>query len=100
MENEKITRAKTTILVGHIEGFSYLALLLIAMPLKYMFDMPIWVRIVGTLHGFLFVAYIYFLIDSWARLKWKFLTPVILFIMSLIPFGTFIQKKVIAYFNN
>lgn len=90
---------KTTILVGHIEGVSYLLLLFVAMPLKYMMDMPIWVRIVGTIHGFLFIAYMYFLIDSWARLKWKFATPVILFVLSLVPFGTFFQRKVIALFE-
>lgn len=87
---------KTTILVGHIEGYSYLALLFIAMPMKYMMDMPLAVRIVGTIHGFLFVAYMYFLIDSWARIKWKFATPLVLFILSLVPFGTFFQKRVIA----
>jgi integral membrane protein len=69
----------------------------VAMPLKYLLDMPTAVRIMGTVHGFLFVAYMYFLIESWAKLKWKFKTPLILFIMSLIPFGTFLQKKVIDW---
>jgi len=86
---------KTTILVGHIEGLSYLVLLFIAMPMKYMMGYPIGVKIMGTVHGILFCAYVYFLIESWAKLKWKFLTVTVLFILSLIPFGTFFQKKVI-----
>lgn len=86
---------KTTILVGHIEGISYLILLFIAMPMKYMMGYPIGVKIMGTVHGILFCAYVYFLIESWAKLKWKFLTVAILFILSLIPFGTFFQRKVI-----
>lgn len=87
--------AKTTILVGHIEGISYLVLLFISMPLKYVFGYPVATQIMGTIHGILFCAYVYFLIESWAKLKWKFLTVAVLFILSLIPFGTFFQRKVI-----
>jgi integral membrane protein len=42
--------------LGMVEGTSTLILFGIAMPLKYVWDMPLAVRIVGSLHGFLFVA--------------------------------------------
>ena len=42
--------------IGKLEGYSYLALLFIAMPLKYMADMPLAVRIAGSIHGALFVT--------------------------------------------
>ena len=42
--------------LGVIEGTSTLVLFGIAMPLKYFADMPMAVRIVGSLHGILFVA--------------------------------------------
>ncbi|MFW5972756.1 MAG: DUF3817 domain-containing protein, partial [Bacteroidota bacterium] len=45
-------------LIGFIEGLSYLALLGIAMPLKYMAGMPMAVRYVGWIHGVLFVLYV------------------------------------------
>lgn len=45
--------------VGHAEGISYLVLLGVAMPLKYFFDIPQAVRLVGSLHGFLFVAFVF-----------------------------------------
>ncbi|MCB0482081.1 MAG: DUF3817 domain-containing protein [Flavobacteriales bacterium] len=96
---EKIEKAKTTILIGHIEGVSYLLLMFVAMPLKYLLDMPIWVRVVGSLHGVLFLAYMFYLIESWGRLKWRFMTALVLFALSLIPFGTFFQKKVISAFE-
>lgn len=38
------------------EGISTLVLFGIAMPLKYLASMPMAVRIVGSLHGFLFVC--------------------------------------------
>jgi len=43
-------------LLGVIEGTSTLILFGIAMPLKYFADMPLAVRIVGSLHGLLFIA--------------------------------------------
>ena len=43
-------------LLGAIEGVSTLVLFGIAMPLKYAWDMPLAVRIAGSLHGFLFIA--------------------------------------------
>lgn len=42
--------------VGIIEGVSTLILFGIAMPLKYIADVPLAVRIVGPIHGALFVT--------------------------------------------
>jgi integral membrane protein len=43
-------------LLSIIEGTSTLLLFGIAMPLKYLADMPLAVRIAGSLHGLLFVC--------------------------------------------
>ena len=67
-----------------IEGISYLVLLLIAMPLKYAANMPLAVRIVGGIHGALFIAFMiwmYLVYDQYnMTIKW-------------IPFGTFYMDK-------
>ena len=42
--------------VTFLEGISYLALLFVAVPLKHLFDLPLAVRLVGGLHGFLFLG--------------------------------------------
>ena len=44
---------------GIAEGISFLVLLGIAMPLKYLFDQPMAVTIVGWAHGVLFVVFIF-----------------------------------------
>jgi integral membrane protein len=44
------------IIVGLLEGFSTLALFFIAMPMKYWYDIPMAVKIVGPVHGVLFLA--------------------------------------------
>jgi integral membrane protein len=75
--------------IGDIEGISYLVLLGVAMPLKYLAGQPKAVSIVGGLHGFLFVAFGIALIDVWRREKWSFGKVFLAFLSSLIPFGTF-----------
>jgi len=79
--------------IAMIEGISYLVLLFIAMPLKYGADMPMAVRIVGGIHGGLFVAFMiwmYLVYDQYNRdLKWMAKA----FVSSIIPFGTFYMDK-------
>ncbi|MEO8147110.1 MAG: DUF3817 domain-containing protein [Bacteroidia bacterium] len=78
---------------GHIEGVSFLVLLFIAMPLKYFFDMPLAVRIVGSIHGVLFIAYVILLAAVYFKFKLAFSKSIILFLLSLLPFGTFYLHK-------
>ena len=80
-------------LINMVEGYSYLALLFIAMPLKYFFDIPVAVKIAGMAHGVLFIMFGFLLIQAWEDTKWKFKENVIFFIASLIPFGTFYTKN-------
>ena len=84
---------KTFRLIGVLEGISYLALLLIAMPLKYFFNEPLAVNYVGWAHGFLFVSFGLYLIRVWIKYKWSFIKAVGAFVASLIPLGTFILDR-------
>ena len=45
-------------LVALLEGTSFVVLLFIAMPLKYLADLPLAVRIVGSVHGALFLMFL------------------------------------------
>lgn len=74
--------------VAFAEGLSYLVLLFLAMPLKYIWDIPQAVRLVGMIHGVLFILYIWILIRVWINRKWKFSRATIAVIASLVPFGT------------
>lgn len=75
--------------IGKLEGYSYLALLGIAMPLKYAFGMPEWVRVVGLLHGILFIAFMILLSAMVFKVKMPFKNAFVSFLLSLVPFGTF-----------
>ena len=78
---------------GIAEGISFLVLLGIAMPLKYLFQQPIAVKIFGWAHGILFVTFLFLAwevkTDRNKSLKW-FATA---FLAAIIPTGTFFFDK-------
>ena len=72
-----------------LEGISYLLLLGIAMPLKYIFDMPLAVRIVGMGHGILCILLIFAIFKAQEKYKWENRFSMLIFIASLFPLGAF-----------
>lgn len=86
---------KYFLLIGKIEGYSYLVLLGLAMPLKYIFNQPEYVRMFGTVHGVLFVMFMVILGLMFFKVKMSFKNAVIAFLLSLIPFGTFFLKRLV-----
>ncbi|HEY0030810.1 MAG TPA: DUF3817 domain-containing protein [Bacteroidia bacterium] len=95
--------SKTTLNIllktGFAEGISFLLLLGIAMPLKYMMDMPQPVRVIGMIHGVLFVAFCILLLKATIQYKWPLKIAVIGFLLSFLPFGTFFLDKVLKNKN-
>lgn len=79
--------------IAILEGSSYLILLFIAMPLKYLLHQPELVRIVGSIHGGLTIAFIIWLVLCHWKYKWTWLFSLKGLIYSLIPFGAFIYDK-------
>lgn len=76
-------------LVALAEGVSYVVLVFVAMPLKYFAGAPVAVRVVGGLHGALFVLFVVTLLRAaWSR-RWSLLRCAVAFASSLVPFGTF-----------
>jgi integral membrane protein len=78
--------------VAFLEGCSFL-LFGLTMPLKYYFEMPLPNKIVGTIHGGLFLLYIILLAIVAYQKKWRIVKIFLAFIASLIPFGTFYADK-------
>jgi integral membrane protein len=82
--------------VGFWEGWSYLLLLGIAMPLKYWAGMPGFVRVVGMAHGLLFVAYVAALGITARSAGFTLGRTAVLFVASLLPFGPFLADRGLA----
>ena len=78
---------------GIAEGLSFVVLLFIAMPLKYMYDFPLAVKYVGWAHGLLFVAYVALAYYVKETRNQSFLKFIYAFIAALVPFGTFIYDR-------
>ena len=76
--------------IALLEGCSYLILLGIAMPLKYLAGNLLVVKYVGWAHGILFVLFGIFLLRVWIQYKWSFGKVLFAFVASLLPFGTFV----------
>ncbi len=76
-----------------LEGLSLLVLLFFAMPLKYIWDEPIYVKTIGMAHGVLFIAYILLaiMLKFEQNLSWKKFGVICL--ASIIPFGTFYVER-------
>lgn len=94
---KKETSLKTVLhrfrIAGIAEGVSFLALLLVAMPLKYFFHLPEAVKIFGWIHGALFVTFIYLAFDVMGGLKKKLGWFGRAFAAAIIPCGTFIFDR-------
>jgi len=80
-------------MIALAEGSSFLTLLFIAMPMKYFMGIPEVVRVVGAIHGGLFMLYVALLAVVHFRHRWSFLFSLYAFVASIIPFGTFILDK-------
>ena len=81
-------------LTAFLEGVSYILLLFIAVPVKYLLDEALYVKILGMPHGILFILYIIFSIIAKIKYNWNFRKFLVISIASLVPFGTFyIDKK-------
>ncbi len=76
--------------VAFVEGCSYLLLLGVAMPLKYFAGLPMAVKIVGSIHGGLFVLFCVALLQVMVATRWSMLRAGVVFASSLVPCGTFL----------
>lgn len=79
--------------ISIIEGISFLLLLFIAMPMKYVLDMPLAVTYVGWAHGLLFVVYIYMVFPTAYKLEWKFGKTFFALVAAILPFGPFVFDR-------
>lgn len=74
--------------IGIAEGVSFVILLLIAMPLKYMMGLPLAVKYIGAVHGGLFVLYVGLAYYAKEVYQWPFKKFLMAFMAAWLPLGT------------
>ena len=77
---------------GFLEGMSFLVLLGIAMPLKYLAGWPEAVRVVGLAHGVLFILYVALVFAAKREQRWPLRTTVWLLAAAFLPCGPFVAE--------
>jgi integral membrane protein len=80
-------------IMGFLEGMSLLVLVFVGMPLKYFYDIPDFVKVLGPIHGALFLVFVFYAVSVSMEQKWKFKTTFIVLLSSFIPFGNFYIDK-------
>ena len=84
-------------LITLLEGSSYLLLLFVAVPLKYLMGDESYVKLLGMPHGVLFIAYIILSFVMRKKMNWNTTSFIIILLASIIPFGTFyVDKKYLS----
>ena len=90
---------QTLRVVGLLEGVSFLLLLFIAMPMKYMFDNPVLVKYVGMGHGVLFILFLIVLFAVCEKQKWSITIFLMGLAASILPFGPFVFDRKLKRFE-
>jgi integral membrane protein len=76
-----------------VTGIGLLVLVVIAMPLKYIFGQPELVSIVGVTHGFLYMIYIVCTL----RGRWKPLDALLILVAGTIPVASFVAERRVTH---
>lgn len=83
---------------AYVVGVLLLVLAFVAMPLKYAFDAPLLVAVVGPLHGFLYMVYLALAFDLAVRARWSPLRTVLVLLAGTVPVMSFVaERKVTAW---
>ena len=79
-----------------IVGVALLALVLVAMPLKYLGHDESVVAIIGPVHGFLFMVYLALTFDLARRARWPFPRMLLVMAAGVIPFLSFWAERKVS----
>jgi integral membrane protein len=82
-------------IVAWLEGVSFVLLLFVAMPLKYLAGLALAVRITGSVHGLLFLWFVSALFRAADEHAWSRRRSLAAFGWSLVPFGMLVLERTI-----
>jgi integral membrane protein len=85
--------------LGTIEGISFLVLMLFAMPMKYVYGQPVYVKYAGWAHGLLFIALGLQTLWAWKAKVFPFRTAFWVMVAALLPAGPFFMDRKLRKVN-
>lgn len=93
MSKIKYPTVKQFKVIAILEGLSFLGLLGIAMPIKYILGKPEATEIIGMAHGVLFITYVLMVVLIRKQLGWNVKTTALALTASVLPFGPFVVDR-------
>lgn len=82
--------------MAYVVGVVLIVLVVIGMPLKYVWDEPAVVETVGPAHGFLYMIYLLAAFDLARRARWPLRRMVLVMLAGTIPFVSFYAERVVT----
>ncbi len=79
--------------IGWLEGLSFLLLIFVGMPLKYIWQDPVVVKSLGMPHGILFMVYVVLSYIIGELKDWSVKVRALAVLAAVLPFGTFVFEK-------
>lgn len=76
-----------------VDGASLLVLVLVAMPLKYLAATPVAVRVVGSVHGLVFVLFVIALVRAISEHRWPLRVWMPVLLAAIVPGGIFFLDR-------
>lgn len=80
-------------ILAFLEGMSLLVLLFVGMPLKYLAAAPMVVRVAGSIHGILFLAFVAGVLEVAAEQRWRRSRIALAIVAAALPFGVFVFER-------
>ncbi|MEH1126883.1 DUF3817 domain-containing protein [Micromonospora sp. CPCC 206061] len=82
--------------IAYVVGVVLILLVVIGMPLKYIWDEPGVVETVGPAHGFLYMAYLLAAFDVARRARWPLSRMALVMLAGTVPFVSFYAERVVT----
>jgi integral membrane protein len=82
--------------MANVVGVLLIALIVVAVPLKYFADMPTPVTILGTAHGWLYALFFLSAVDLALRAKWTLKGSIVALVCGTIPFLSFVAERTVT----
>ena len=79
-----------------VVGVLLVLLFVVALPLKYLADIPQPVTVLGTAHGWLYALFFLSAVDLALRAKWTLKGAVVSLVLGTIPFLSFVAERTVT----
>ena len=82
--------------MANVVGVLLIALIVVAVPLKYLAGMPGPVTVIGTAHGFLYALFLLAAFDLALRRKWTAKGTLLVLLAGTVPFQSFYAEHTVT----